>query len=59
MSDDRIVVVESKLDLVEEILLRVARHAERANEHNDALRQEWLDRAARTDVEIEQLGKVL
>jgi len=56
-SEQRISTVESKLDLVEDILLRVARHAERANDHNDELRQELRDSSARTEATIAKLSQ--
>jgi len=51
-SEQRIATVENDLDLVKELLLTTARHAERAHEDNDALRQELRASSARTEAAI-------
>jgi hypothetical protein len=55
MTTDRITTVETKLELVEELLVATARHAERAHDDNDALRVEMRRSSERMDASIAAL----
>jgi hypothetical protein len=57
MTTDRIATVETELELVKELLVTTARHAERAHDDNDTLRMELRESSRRTEAVIEKLSQ--